>query len=348
MNNSGGIFLRLIIVFIVVTGLFYVLENFLFIDQGGALLFNLLFWLGLVEGTIAVAAVGDVTGARWLKPYRRELLSVYPLLPLFALLFIIFIPYLKHYPWVEQPGIWLNKSLFIARHIIQIIVVFFIARRYAKESINDGPKKLFWGVVYILAFVISMTGVAFDWLMSLEYPWFSTLFGALFFIEAFYCGLALAGMITFFHRNNLQSSYGESFEGAHMDMATLLFAFAIFWASQFYTQYLVIWYGDLPEEVSLIYYRTLTSPMKEFFYSVIAFNFVIPFITFTFRKMKANYFVFLLISIIVWIGIAVERLVIIAPDLTVSPLSLIIQFVVIGLLMIYVIGKREDFVAKST
>lgn len=348
MNNSGGIFLRLIIVFVIITGLFYVLENFVFTDQGGALLFNLLFWLGLVEGTIAVAAVGDVTGGKWVKPYRRELLSVYPLIPLFVLLFIIYIPSLKHYPWIEEPNIWLNKNLFIARHIIQLIIVFFIARRYAKESINDGPKKLFWGVVYLLTFAISMTGVAIDWLMSLEYPWFSTLFGALFFIEAFYCGLALAGMITFFYRDNLQSSFGDSFEGARMDMATLLFAFAIFWASQFYTQYLVIWYGNIPEEVSLIYYRTLNSPMKEFFYSVIAFNFIIPFITFTFRKMKANYLVFLLISIVVWIGIAVERLVIIVPDMTVSPLSLVIEFVVIGLLVIYVIRKREDFVVKTT
>lgn len=344
----SGIQTKLAIAFVVVTGLIYVLEYFLPAGQGGALLFNMLFWIGIVEGSIAVIAVGEVTNGRWVKPYRQELLSVYPLILLFGLLFIIFIPRLGHYPWTEQPGFWLNKNLFIARHVIQLIVVFFIARRFARESLNEGPRRAFWGVVYLLAFVISMTGVAFDWLMSLEYPWFSTLFGGLFFIEAFYCGLALAGMFTFFYREKFLSSFGEPFEKARMDMATLLFAFAIFWASQFYTQYLVIWYGDIPEEVSLIYYRTLSSPMKEFFYSVIAFNFIIPFITFTFRKMKANYLVFLIISIVVWIGIAVERLVIIVPRLSINPLILIVEFVIIGLMMIYVIRKRDSFLVESS
>lgn len=347
MSNSNGVLIRLAIIFVVITGLFYVLEYFLPAGHGGALLFNMLFWIGIVEGSIAVVAVGEVTTGKWVKPYRKELLSVYPLILLFGLLFIVFIPRLEHYPWTEQPGIWLNKNLFIARHIIQIIVVFFIARRFARESINEGPKRSYWGVVYLLAFAISMTGVAFDWLMSLEYPWVSTLFGALFFIEAFYCALALAGMFTFFNREKYLSDYGESFNGARMDMATLLFAFAIFWASQFYTQYLVIWYGNIPEEVSLIYYRTLHSPMREFFYSVIAFNFLVPFITFTFRKMKANYLVFLIISIVVWIGIAVERLVIIEPRLSINPLILIVEFIIIGLLMIYVIRKRDNFLAKS-
>ena len=347
MSNSNGILLRLIITFIVITGIFYVLEYFLPAGHGGALLFNMLFWIGIVEGSVAVVAVGEVTSGRWVKPYRKELLSVYPLILLFVPLFIIFIPRLEHYPWTTQPGIWLNKDLFVARHIFQLIIVFFIARRFARESMNEGPKRSFWGVVYLLAFVISMTGVAIDWLMSLEYPWFSTLFGALFFIEAFYCALALAGMFTFFNRGKYLSDYSENFDDARMDMATLLFAFAIFWASQFYTQYLVIWYGNIPEEVSLIYYRTIHSPMREFFYSVIAFNFVIPFITFTYRRMKASYVVFLIIAIVVWIGIAVERLVVIVPRLAINPFILAVEFIVIGLLMIYVVRKRDSFLAKS-
>jgi len=344
----SGIQTKLAIAFLVITGLIYVLEYFLPAGQGGAHLFNLLFWIAIIEGSIAVVAVGEVTNGKWVKPYRQELLSVYPLILLIGLLFVIFIPRLEYYPWTEQPGIWLNKNLFIARHVIQLIVVFFIARKFARESINEGQKRAFWGVIYLLAFAISMTGVAFDWLMSLEYPWFSTLFGALFFIEAFYCALALAGIFSFLYKAKFLDTYGESFESARMDIATLLFAFAIFWASQFYTQYLVIWYGNIPEEVSLIYYRTIDSPMREFFYSVVAFNFIIPFITFTYRRMKANYLVFLIVSIVVWVGIAVERLVIIVPRLSINPLILIVEFVIIGLMMIYVIRKRDSFLVKST
>ena len=213
----SGIQIRLAIAFVVTTGLIYVLEYFLPAGQGGSLLFNMLFWIAIVEGSVAVVAVGEVTNAKWVKPLRQELLSVYPLILLFGLLFIIFIPRLGHYPWTEQPGIWLNKNLFIARHVIQLIVVFFIARRFARESINEGPKRAYWGVIYVLAFVISMTGVAFDWLMSLEYPWFSTLFGALFFIEAFYCALALGGIFAFLYRSKLLDTYGEDFEGGRRD-----------------------------------------------------------------------------------------------------------------------------------
>jgi hypothetical protein len=348
MNERKSKLPVLWILIVITAVLIFILETFLPSGQGGSLLFNLTFWIALVEGSIAVVAASEISNGKWLKPFKRELLSVYPLLPIFAILFLIFIPRVENFPWSHEEGIWLNKNLFIFRSILFPLIAFVSARKFSIESLKESPKQNFYGVIYILVFVTSQTSVAFDWIMSLEYPWFSTLFGGLLFIEAFYMGLGLGGVFIFVYHKYYKEAYPDTFEKSRMDVATLLFAFATFWGAQFYTQYLVIWYGNIPEEVSMIAYRVASSPLREFSYLMVVFLFVIPFVTFLSRKLKANYTVFLLISLVVWAGVSIHRLVFIAPRLSTSPLLLIVEFILIGILFIYVVKNREDLIPQAT
>ncbi len=345
MSRTNSKLLQFTVVFAVVSALVYLIEYFIPSGKGGSLLFNLLFWVAIVEGAVAVVAAAVVTNGKWIFPYKRDLLGVYPLLLLITFLFVAFIPRIEYYPWAHEPGIWLNKNLFIIRCIVFLLAAFGTAHLLAREVLRDGPKKRFYAVIYLLVYVISQTSVAFDWVMSLNYPWYSTLFGGYFFIEAFYTGLALGGILTFLLYKQYQQM--EGFPKAQMDMATLLFAFSVFWGSQFYTQYLVIWYGNLPEEVSLIVHRISHSPTRELSYLVIVLLFFIPFVTLISRKLKANPRFLLIISLIVWLGIALERLILIGPVLTVHPVPLIIEFFLVGALFIWVFRQRDQFLAVA-
>jgi hypothetical protein len=348
MNERKSKYPMLFILSLAVAGLIFLLEKFLPSGQGGSLLYNMAFWIAIVEGSIAVVAGAELANGKWIKPFKREMLSVYPLLPLFALLFLIFSPNVKYFPWTDHTGIWLNENLFIIRSVLLPLLAFLSAWKFADESLKDGKRKNVYGVIYILVFVTSQTSVAFDWVMSLEYPWFSTLFGGLFFIESFYAGLGLGGILIFFYHKYYKEAFPEDFERCRMDMATLLFAFATFWGAQFYTQYLVIWYGNIPEEISMIYHRVESPVLRVFSYGMVFLLFVVPFLTFLFIKVKANYMGFLLIALVVWAGVSVHRLVFIAPRLSTSPLLLIMEFVLLGFLLIYIIRNRDYLALRAT
>ncbi len=325
--------------------LFYIIENILHLGGQGSLLFNMLFWVALAEGPLAIVAAADIVGGKWIKPYKKELLGTYPFILMVGLLFLVFIPRIQDYPWQEHPTVWLNTSFFVARHVVMFIVTFFIGWRFAKASMNDDPSRNTWAVLYVFSYVISQTLIAFDWVMGLDYPWLSTLFGAYFFVEAFYLGLAFGGIITFLRYQKFQEEFKNSFKQAHMDMATLTFGFSIFWAYQFFSQYLVIWYGNIPEEVMYIYERIQHSPMREFAYGVIVILFLIPFITFLFRKIKGSRLGYGLIALVIVTGIIIERLIMITPKFSVNPLILIVEFLIILATFVYVYKQREEYLA---
>jgi len=347
MNGKSSKLPILTVVFLITAGIVFLFEQFLPSGKGGSLLYVILFWVAIVEGSIAVVAAGEVTTGKWIKPYRKDLLSVYPFLLLLTFLFIIFIPRIKYYPWIHEPGWWMNVELFAARSIFLLLLAFAAAWRFAKEVLNEGPRKSFWAIVYLFVFITSQTSVAFDWVMSLEYPWYSTLFGAYFFIEAFYAALAFGGILTYLRREAYLKEYPQFFDKSRYDLATLLFGFATFWGAQFYTQYIVIWYGNLPEEVFLLADRISRSPWRELSYSFIIILFVIPFITFIFRKAKASYTVFLIISVLVWVGLLIERLVLISPRLQVNPITLILEGGLTAVVFIYMFKNRESLLPTS-
>ena len=323
--------------------LFYIIENVLHLGGQGSLLFNMLFFVALAEGPLAIVAAADIVGGKWIKPYRKELLGTYPFILLVGFLFLVFIPRIADYPWQDHPTAWLNTPFFVARHVVMFLITFFVAMKYARASMSDAPSRNTWAVLYVFSYVISQTLIAFDWVMGLDYPWLSTLFGAYFFVEAFYLALAFGGIITFLRYDQFVEEFGSEFKHAHMDMATLMFGFSIFWAYQFFSQYLVIWYGNIPEEVLYLAERIAHSPTREFAYSVLVILFLIPFVTLLFRKIKGSKFGYGIIALFVFIGIIIERLVMIAPKFSVNPLILVVEFLLILAVFVYVYKQRESY-----
>lgn len=319
-----------------IAGLIILAIEFIVPGQRGSLLLTLSYWVALTHGCIALVAAADIAKARWIVPLRRNLLSVYPLLLLYSILFLFLISEIDIYPWAKKEGVWLNRTFFITRNFLLLFLSFLSAYKFSKESLIDGERKNIYGSIYIAFFVASQSMIAFDWIMPLEYPWYSTLFGGYFFIESIYSGIAISAIISFFLIRNRKTEK-EGLTGTLRDISTLTFGFSLLWAGLFYAQFLVIWYGNIPEEVSFLFTRIKSSPFKEISYTILPSLFFFPFLTLLSRKTKVIPSVVSIISILILSGIFMERLLFILPKVDLNIPKAIIQSIIMVALMILTI-----------
>jgi hypothetical protein len=284
--------------------------------EEGSLLVTLVFWSCLSQGAVAVVAITDLVGARWVASLKRELLSLYPLQFLVLLLFLLWTPRLSLYPWVAEPGLWLNEPFFIGRNLALLLLSSLLAALFARLSLREDRRAKGVAVLYLLAFVASQSLVAFDWVMTFEYPWYSTLFGAFFCVEGLYAGFALAGVASFLLRRQRCDADPETARKGLRDVGNLLFGFSVLWAGLFFAQYLLLWYGNLPEEVLYILRRTGSTSALALSGVFLVANFVLPFSVFLSRKGKRLPVVVGGVSLVVLGGLFVERVVYIFPVLS--------------------------------
>lgn len=337
----------LIIIFLIVAVVFFLLENTLQPENYGSLLLSLLFWVAIVQGCIALVAAADLAKGKWIVPLKKYLLSVYPLILLIAVLFLIQSRQMSIYHWAEEKqGLWFNEWFFIIRNFVLLVISFILAGKFAKESIQESAKKNLWAALYILSFVISQSLIGFDWVMSLEYPWISTLFGGYFFIEATYLGLATAAIFCLIILRNPSLENPDQAKKTLKDVATFMFGFSLFWAGMFFAQFLTIWYGNLPEEVVFTARRMASSPFREMSRFVLGALFFVPFIVFLSSKIKTIPFAVSLIAFLVIAGVFVERLFFLMPNVTISGLIAGIEVLLMLILFVLTINSRESLLTK--
>jgi hypothetical protein len=287
-------------------------------SAGASVIMTIAFWKAVSEGSIALAAVGELTGAKWVAPVKRPLISFYPMIPLTALLMLLLAARFDLYSWTGSEGVWLNKWFFLARNVGASVALFVLAWRLAAG--RQGPGRGATVVGYLLVFVLSHTLLAFDLVMSLEHPWISTLFGGYFFIEALYTGMAVAGILCFALTRSPAPEARAALSRTVHDVATLIFGFSLLWAGLFYAQFLVIWYGNIPEEAGYLVRRLSEPPIRELSYSVLAALFFAPFLMLLSRRAKSRPAVVAAASLIVLYGVFAERIVFIAPAAHLNPM----------------------------
>jgi hypothetical protein len=302
------------------------------------LLVTLSFWVTLVQGGVAVAATCDLVNARWIAPVKPKLLALTPLMLLLTLLFMLLWPELQHYPWSEGGGRYMNPGFFMGRNLIALLLTFAAALVYVSASLRESKQKQTSAVIYLFLFVICQTLVAFDWVMSLEYPWYSSLFGIYFFIEALYAGLALAGLIFWWRLRAADRAEGQLREHFR-DLATLIFGFCILWGGLFFAQYVLLWYGNLPEETDFIVRRTSVSPYLQMSWLFLGCNFLVPFLGLLSARVKNSPPLVGIISLTILAGILIERLLYILPVLPISPYATIVQFLLLALVFVVAIRR---------
>jgi hypothetical protein len=342
MNNQPLNPRNLIVLFIVFGAAIVALETLVHRTPDGTLLLTLTFWTMAVQGAVALVAVGEVTKGLWLIPIKRELLSMYPLILFMALLYLLMGMRMDIYPWTAHPNAWLNARFFIVRNFAVMMLTFWVAHLLASAVLRGDPKKNTYGVVYILLFVTSQSLVAFDWIMSLEYPWISTLFGGHFFIQSFLMGLLLSAFVIFFRTRAGITGLTETLR----DTGKMMFGFSFMWGGFLFAQYLVIWYGNIPEEVSYVLKRVDPSPYWGLSRVALTMIFAIPFLALLSRKLKTIPPLMALVATSSAVGLFVEKIILITPVVPVSPVVVAIEFVAMIALVVLVFRGRDSFLPQ--
>lgn len=229
--------------------------------------------LGL--GCLGYTMIFQQTNAGWSTSIRRVSEVVGSCLPWGLLLFVpiaIFAPTIYH--WFHQSSMfadpahpitpdviyqkkagYLSPIFWYLRAILYFVVWSFFAWKlyaYSRQQDENGDKWLTakarrLSAPGLLIFALTTAFAAFDWLMGLDYHWFSTMFGVYFFAGAIQSATALCIIILGFLK--LKGKFGDLVTEEHFhDLGKLLMAFTVFWAYIAFSQYFLIWYSNLPEE----------------------------------------------------------------------------------------------------
>jgi len=184
--------------------------------------------------------------------------------------------------------------------------MFFITirRRMLDEDIEPNVEYFYRNRVtstwFLIVFAISSSVAAWDWIMSIDTHWFSTMFGWYMFASWWVTGLAV---ITLIVAGLIDAGYLRIVNSNHLhDLGKFCFAFSIFWTYIWFSQYLLIWYANIPEETVYFVERRFTSPYSWIFYVNLVMNFVLPFLLFMTRDAKRQLSTLKLVCPIIIVG----------------------------------------------
>lgn len=267
-------------------------------------LFAYIFWLGFALGCLGIVMLHNLTGGAWGIIIRRFLESGMMTLPLMALLFVPLLfglPVLyewarpdahSHDPLLHHKSGYLNVPFFILRAVLYFVIWAGAAwlflrwstaherspdpRLIARQRMASGPG--------LVLFVLTVTFSSIDWIMSLEPHWYSTIYGVHFFgshaLAAFALTIALAAL------GAERAPFAGVVQTRHYrDLGNLLLAFVMLWAYFAYSQWIVIWSGNLPEESSW-YLRRNQGGWQWVIIVLIVFHFALPFLLLLSRAVK--------------------------------------------------------------
>ncbi len=219
--------------------------------------------LAIVLGALSLLMIAQVTGARWFQPLLPLTRALAGTLPLMAVLFIpVVVARHALYPWVPPLG---PMSDAVRQHILDksayLNVPFFLVRAAAYFAVWIALAELLlrrptqrglWSAVGLPPFAFATTFAAIDWIMSLLPAWWSTIFGLYFWSGGFLAALAAVAL--------LASAAGADAPAARSNtLGKLLLTFVLFWAYVAFSQFLVIWIGDVPLEASWLRPRLVGS-----------------------------------------------------------------------------------------
>lgn len=217
-------------------------------------------------------------------------------------------PHGEHAEIIRHKSPFLNQWFFAARIPIYFAAWIFLSRKLAAHSRaqdTDGDPRhtvSSWrtSAVFMVLFALTLSLASFDWIMSLDASWFSTIFGIYQFAGLFEAGIAaLIVLIVLLRRMGYLREVNQS----HLhSLAQWLLATCVFWAYIWFSQYLLIWYSNIPEETSYYLTRSQGEWWTVSFVVNPAANFLLPFVLLLPRAAKRSERLLLRVSIIVLLG----------------------------------------------
>jgi hypothetical protein len=271
-----------------------------------AYLVSYLFFLSIAVGSLFLVALEYAANADWSTPFRRISEFFAAALPL-LLIFVIplFFNTGKLFLWshsdyihsdsmLQAKSAYLNTPFFMVRVIVIILVwcafYWLITKNSRKQdSVQDQlltKRNITLSVIFIPIFAITITLIAVDWVMSLESKWFSTIFGVYLFAGVVWSSLAALTLtaIILKEKKYLHSAIGKDH---FYSLGTLMFAFTVFWGYIAFSQYMLVWYGNLPDE-TFWFMQRWDGGWKLISLLLIVTHFIVPFFGLLSYEAKTN------------------------------------------------------------
>lgn len=257
---------------------------------------NFMFWVGLAQGMVVFAATQKLAKGHWSGVIIRFAEAGAAFTTVALVLFIGLIIGRQYiFTWIHEPrpeiGWWLTSKWFFVRNGAILVILSWLSWRFVRHDTAPDVRELAGETVartddaarisreaafLILAFAFGYSLLGYDLIMSLSTRWVSNLFGAFYFMGSFLAGLMTLSVLSIVLRGTMGLAGIYTSRQQH-DLGKLCFGFTVFWAYLMWSQFLVIWYGNLPEETYFIFYR-LVGVWRPVGIAVFLLVFLIPFI----------------------------------------------------------------------
>ncbi len=295
---------------------------------------NFVFWSALAQGMVVFAATQKLAKGHWSGFVVRfaEAAVAFQLVGL--VLFVgLFLGREHIFSWIDEPrtdlGGWLTTRWFFARNGVILALLAWLSWRFVRHDLAPDREELATGrpveldergqttitreaAFVALGYAFGYSFLGYDLVMSLAHKWVSNLYGAFYFMGSFLAGLMTLAILTLALRRAMNLERLISSRQLH-DLAKLCFGFSVFWAYLLFSQFLVIWYGNLPEETYFIFYR-LWGAWRPVGIAVFLMVFLIPFVGLLGARPKKYPPTLLAFALVSVTGIWLERYLEIVPS----------------------------------
>ena len=301
-------------------------------------------------GGIVFSCILRITDARWARPLLRisEGLGAFTPIGLILLLLIFvgkdyILPYAtEHYH--HPKDVWLNMTFVFLRNVIAYLLLLAVAMGYLYYSLRQDlggygdklsgmaawvasgwkgederaaiwPKIRKFDPAVLVLYMISYSFFAWDFMMSLDPHWFSTLFGPFYFVGSMITGVGVTIILSVFlrRRQGLEEYLDDN---KYHDIGKMLQGFSLLWVYLFFSQLLPIWYANMPEETAYVIKRVAEEPFKTLSWIVLTSCFIFPFASLMPRTNKIVKPILVFIASVSVTGFWLEKYVLIMPSLS--------------------------------
>lgn len=326
---------------------------------------NNVYFTGIAIIGVFFFAIQYAAQAGWSTPLLRIMLSFGYWLPIAAVLMLatFFIANHDLFHWthsyvfdksspeydkiIDGKGsffYWpMEKGTFPIFYIVRMVLFFgfwvFFFNKLRKlsheEDINGGTSYWYtirkWSAIFLVFFAVSSSVSAWDWVMSIDTHWFSTLFGWYVFASWFVAGLSAITLVTIFLKDQ---GYLEMINQNHIhDLGKFVFAFSIFWTYIWFSQFLLIYYANIPEESVYFIERLSSDVYGSYIFVNLILNFALPFLVLMTRDAKRHNIFLKLVCTLIIVGHWIDFFLMVQPGTLGHNGG--IGFMEIGMLLVY-------------
>lgn len=297
----------------------------------GTLMYNSIFFMLICNASMFFICATTLAMGGWQMVFRRVPEAISTMVPIFGvitygiLIYIVFIDHNHHiYHWLDKEAVegdvllngkkgFLNPTFYFVWTTLAIGLWIVLGRRMrqlsseADERALNGEEgqRFIWkntvsAALFIVWFALTVgSTVPWLWMMSIDAHWYSTMYSWYTFASSFVSGMSLIALFVVYLKNKGYLEYTNQ-EHLH-DIGKFMFAFSIFWTYLWFSQYMLIWYANIPEET--IYFKSrVQGAYKPLFFLNLILNFVCPILILMKRGTKRNYTMITFMSILIIFG----------------------------------------------